>query len=978
MSASRTPLALAACLALVATALTASAQFRTGAELQPNDLIETLSVTIHIGEGDPVDEPLALDLGLGFPLWLHPAGRMMLVGERHVVQLVNGPNPKPISYAIDGQQATLPPGEVATHMAPVPLTLEFDAGDGSTATRTLVGGTYQFVVDPETSNWDAVPINAPNRGPVPFGAIPQESSADSLLPPDSSATFTFIVGGEPGNDIFQTTSQLLDGVQVSDIARVGIISQGFTNWMLRGYEIQINGMEFAKQEGVDARIGEVLTEANAELEELRRQTVALQADGQALAALAEAQLATPENLDQLAQLERDLDPLEQQIRAIEGRLNGSHPWYVDGNFAPRGRPAASVGSARVTLVTSQRDTSDSQNHIYFRTGGRRYLLERNADALGAGPGAQTFELDLQAAPLSAGDIRGFALGMLAAPHPFGDAPDRWNPQRLQVEIDGQIVYSSEESPFDRRSLKAVRLIPPSHLSSSGEIIVNDVHSEREVFLWIAGQGMGLDPDTGEVAELPDADDPGFPAPEDGPGDDEGFAALGDQPPGDDGFTPDNSDPEDPGFPGEPPVDPGFGGGGGGFVFGGPDNFFPPGPDPDLLATLDFLAFMTDLWLGTGPAPPLPPPVGQPPQIGSVQYGAASTSSALSTDTYQITWNVTGDESQVQNYLVELFTFKPERAFPVDTPIASQTVPTGTRQVTLTGQNQPNVDFFIPRVTAVPVDPAVTNQHSAFGPARTVFDPTKVIQNPVFDQFDQFMQGPDDGTGVHTPQNVPAPTFPAAPPAAGSTGMWRFDAPVPIQTSLGWLMVETQPATTFTDTLGQDHNRCFAFRAPNLGASKDMATTMVQFAPGTPPDVNGLPPAKLKFTAYAGFLGGPDANNSATFHLSCVAHVDDAGGTPLGTPLQSAAPTVGPFPPPPFTTPGFEFPDKKTFNATATPGGGTPMTKMEIEIDTATLTGDPAAAAAGNVLIDLTVAIQIVGGEADPTHPPAVLFWKIEQ
>jgi hypothetical protein len=39
------------------------------------DLIEKITVKIEVGAGADLEEPIALDLGLGYPLWLYPVGR---------------------------------------------------------------------------------------------------------------------------------------------------------------------------------------------------------------------------------------------------------------------------------------------------------------------------------------------------------------------------------------------------------------------------------------------------------------------------------------------------------------------------------------------------------------------------------------------------------------------------------------------------------------------------------------------------------------------------------------------------------------------------------------------------------------------------------------------------------------------------------------------------------------------------------------
>ena len=119
-----------------------AAEFQLGENLKPADPVESITVQLEIGnDGEDLDEPVALDLGLGFPLWLHPLGRE-----------------------------------------------EADA--------------------------------------VPFGALPQESSVGRKLAAGSSATFRFALGSEAGADSFRSSSQLLAGVQISDISRIGLVSKG--------------------------------------------------------------------------------------------------------------------------------------------------------------------------------------------------------------------------------------------------------------------------------------------------------------------------------------------------------------------------------------------------------------------------------------------------------------------------------------------------------------------------------------------------------------------------------------------------------------------------------------------------------------------------------------------------------------------------------------------------------------------------------
>ncbi len=141
------------------------AEFDLKKDFEASETIDSLTVRIIIGaQGDDLEEPVALDLGLGFPLWLHPLGR-------------------------------------------------------------------------ETS-----------QSP-PFGAVPQQSTAGAKVAAGSEATFTFRLEGEAGQDTLHTTSQLLAGTQVSDVARIGFCARGTADWILAGYEIKINGRPFAAASG---------------------------------------------------------------------------------------------------------------------------------------------------------------------------------------------------------------------------------------------------------------------------------------------------------------------------------------------------------------------------------------------------------------------------------------------------------------------------------------------------------------------------------------------------------------------------------------------------------------------------------------------------------------------------------------------------------------------------------------------------------
>ena len=64
-------------LAMFAIAFSAvRAGFQQGEDFERGEQVESLTVRIDVGaSGDDLKEPVALDLGLGFPLWLHPVGQ---------------------------------------------------------------------------------------------------------------------------------------------------------------------------------------------------------------------------------------------------------------------------------------------------------------------------------------------------------------------------------------------------------------------------------------------------------------------------------------------------------------------------------------------------------------------------------------------------------------------------------------------------------------------------------------------------------------------------------------------------------------------------------------------------------------------------------------------------------------------------------------------------------------------------------------
>ncbi len=770
---------------LVLGASQAGAELTLSEDFEADEAVESLTVQITVGaDGEDLQEPIALDLGLGFPFRLHPVGR----------------------------------------------------------------------ADDETA---------------PFGAVPQLTTASRTVTAGTDASFTFNLDGELGQDPLRTSSQLLAGVRVSDISRIGFAGQGATNWVLRAYDIRINGRPFAANDEVNAAISHIQETARNRLAELEPEITPIAEEADDLRALIEAGLATDEDRQRLEDIGEGLVPLVTEQNRLERQLRGSYPWFEETGFRSPWREGADINGIRITLLTYPHSGADTRNYVYFRTGGHKYLLGSPDNPLAPEHGPQVFSLDLVGAPLTAADLRGKALGMIAHGEPFGDAPDRWHPQRLMIEVDGSAVYDSDDNDVDRLSLEAIRIIPPAHLDEAGNCVEN-APCARETFVWEAGRGAGLDLATGGVAELPEEDSPLYPDAEPGLVPDEAVDSLdGEMYAGFEDYCPPFAGEEFYGDDWYGGYGDDFGywddgywedGWGGGMDYWG-DGMGGYGPGygwGDLLA--DLLHDLLGLGDGDG-IPGLddiiddaiePDPVGEPLQITNVRLVADGADRL-------IRWEVTGDEGNVASYHVELLMFYPHRLDPIGGAVFEADLAAGADHALVDAgafddaRADAGADLFIayvlPLVSAQfhEPDPAIPEPMQP-GPAQPLQLSDRTLRPTVF-------RGPQLGGGILMRDVDPAGEPPHSDSAAWTEG--------PLNSHIGFAF----------DSMGSSATNLVARPGPEL----ESMTVSFDEIPILPP--------RWSLVTHAGFVGDLDTENVAHVEAECTVQHMFAPGVETDPPLN---------------------------------------------------------------------------------------------
>src|SRR5262249_11198750 len=131
------------------------------------------------------------------------------------------------------------------------------------------------------------------RPPLPFGAVPDSTTAQEKIAAGDSGVFTFRAQTDkPGSDQLLTSAQLLDGVKVTDLTRIGFVGLPKGNWKLSGYDVKVNGKMLATDNDLDLSGKAALDKAADRLAELGPKAGPLVEERKDLLTLVRAKLAT--------------------------------------------------------------------------------------------------------------------------------------------------------------------------------------------------------------------------------------------------------------------------------------------------------------------------------------------------------------------------------------------------------------------------------------------------------------------------------------------------------------------------------------------------------------------------------------------------------------------------------------------------------------------------------------------------------------
>ncbi len=149
------------------------------------------------------------------------------------------------------------------------------------------------------------------------------------------------------------TSQLLEGVQVGDIRRIGLASPGLSRWKLEGLRIEVNGQLLFEKSAINESAMDARIRAEQRLSEIGAELTGRQTEISELRSLEEAGFSTEADLARLKQLEAEVEPVITEQSRLNRQLQGTAPWYVETEFRPEWLAEPDVASAKVTVVSAR-------------------------------------------------------------------------------------------------------------------------------------------------------------------------------------------------------------------------------------------------------------------------------------------------------------------------------------------------------------------------------------------------------------------------------------------------------------------------------------------------------------------------------------------------------------------------------------------------------------------------------------------------
>lgn len=338
------------------------------------------------------------------------------------------------------------------------------------------------------------PVGSDSREPA-FAAFPQKSSlkpGSNSIDSGGRAWFEFLADPEePGLDELKTTPTLLSKLTTSDIHSIGFASRGESEWILEGYKIEINGNLFASNDSVFGSAEELQSQNEVEMLSRQAEIDALESQVEDQREIVESGLASDSDKAELQLIEADLKLMKERLNTNIGLVSGYYPWFQESSteFKPASSTDEQVKSIVVTLVPSAEQNSGTLNSLYLAAGPQKHLLSAASQPFEEdSQKEQVFELDsvsLKNDPITKSQISDFAIGMLGNDLPFAEIPDRAKFQRVSLEVDGEIVFNSEQKEVDRDTLAAVYLVPPVHQNSAGALVEN-TETATQLYRWAPG------------------------------------------------------------------------------------------------------------------------------------------------------------------------------------------------------------------------------------------------------------------------------------------------------------------------------------------------------------------------------------------------------------------------------------------------------------------------------------------------------------